>query len=169
MLKLFSIFLILIVFSACQKIPSEKSAPESTDLSKRQVESSAQSVPAAKATKVQSVDDSALKIYGPMIEIRKLKVRRFSLEKDTSFVEAEIKNRSDKTLKEVEITVTLMDANGKGVQEIVATLQPENIGSPGPLLKPNFTGPIFGFTKNTSSDWAGALEAKVTKVELAQP
>jgi hypothetical protein len=119
---------------------------------------------AAKAPQAQLNDPKDLKIYGPLIELRNVQARR-SYDKRSLFVTGEVKNRSDKAFNDVEIVVTLLDANGRGVQDVLASLSPASGGTVS-LLKPNFTGPILGMAEAISSDWKGPIEAKVTGLKF---
>jgi len=62
-----------------------------------------------------SAPDAAVAAYLPKVVVRNAKVSRSSLDEDTVF--GEIKNTGEQSLKQVELTIYCLDANGKEIFE----------------------------------------------------
>ena len=126
-------------------------------------------------TSVNKVENSLLQAYiANSLELTDLKAQMYNsvLDGKVPGVEFKIRNKGDKALKRVEVTVYFKDKDGKIIYEQKYT--PVNMGTfdGGKILKPNYIWQIergkFLNAKSVPSEWAsGAVDAKITAIEFA--
>jgi hypothetical protein len=110
----------------------------------------------------------------PCIEIRSLQAETGSslnLGGPYAKVVGEMKNLGDRSLDEVELTVTLLDGSGKPLGEDqrrpVGLLSLDNDGAVAPL-RPNGARKFSTIIKAPPSKWAGKVEARITAVKFTE-
>jgi len=87
--------------------------------------------------------------------------------RNTAEIAGEVKNRGDKTLTHVEITVFLLDKNEKAIHETVHH-PVVSLGSHAFLLKPNYSRPFSCKIDRIPSDWSGKVRVDVTDILFQQ-
>ena len=107
----------------------------------------------------------------------KAKYYKFDLKEKVPGVEFKLKNKGDRTLKEVEVTVYFKDASGAIIAEEnyhpVLVTKYSFSGSDNKPLKPNYVWQIKGGgvyrTDSVPSEWKeGAVSAKITNIEFEE-
>ena len=119
-----------------------------------------------KAMDKKAAEDKAKRMYFDRIEVRDVSVEPNTLGQLGVF--GELKNRGDRTLRAVAITVYYLDKEGLGIHE--KTYYPvsatgEAFGDNQPL-KPNYGKTFWYRIDRVPSDWAKKVKVAVTDVEF---
>ncbi len=123
--------------------------------------------------KIKELDEKAVKYkekqaYFTNIEVKNVKIGKSFLNETGVF--GEIKNKGDKTLKEVEITTFCLDKEGKVVFEknfhpVLVSEHSFSFREQKPL-KPNYSQ-TFGYKLDDApSEWSGKVRVEVTDLEF---
>jgi tetratricopeptide (TPR) repeat protein len=123
------------------------------------------------SVKMKAVDKKATEYKESQMYFDKVEVRNVSVAQDTLGrlgVFGELKNRGDRTLRAVAITVYYLDKEGNGIHEktyypVLAT--GELYGDHQPL-KPNYGKTFWYPIDGAPSDWAKKVKVAVTDVEF---
>jgi hypothetical protein len=112
--------------------------------------------------------DPAVAAYLDKVLVRGVKVGLSAL--DEQAVWGEIKNTGDRTLKEVDIVVYCLGADGKPVFEKtyypVMVSEGPSFGRDNEPLKPGYSRPFGVKLDDAPSEWSKKVEVKVTAVEF---
>ena len=119
-----------------------------------------------KAMDRKATEYKARKMYFDQIEVRDVSVEPNNLGQLGVF--GELKNRGDRTLRAVAVTVYYLDKEGNGIHEktyypVLAT--GELVGDNQPL-KPNYAKTFWYRIDRAPSDWAKKVKVAVTDVEF---
>ena len=124
----------------------------------------------------EAVSRAAQSAYFPSLEIRDLNTQRHPANivfpSPYATVKGELKNRGDRSLNRVELTVVLLDGDGKPVAEdkshpVLVTKHSFGDRDNTPL-KPNYARKFTAVVKELPSDWSGKVEARITGVEFTE-
>jgi len=111
------------------------------------------------------IEDSAAKDYLSRVVVSKVHVARTVLDHEGVF--GEVKNTGDRTLKEVEITIYCLNADGKPIfeEKFYPVLATElSFGDQGQPLKPGYSRTFGVKMDDAPSEWAKKVDVKVTSV-----
>ena len=97
--------------------------------------------------------------FRSQIEIRAVKAEARN---GKIYIDGEVKNNTDQNFRFIAVKVIFLDSNGSGVQEAKAGLIPMSGSSKEMVLKPNYTGKIFGSNGFIPSDWAGEIRYELS-------
>ena len=121
--------------------------------------------PGANSDSKLNAPDAAVAAYFPKIAIRNVKVAKSALDQDG--VWGEIKNAGDQSLKEVELTIYCLDANGNPIfeKQIHPVLVSElGFGENNQPLKPGYSRQFGVRLNDAPSEWSKKVNVKVTSL-----
>ena len=131
--------------------------------------------PKVKKTKKEVIDFQDKQVYMKNIDLYDLEAKYYNSfsSKKTPGVEFKLKNRGNKTLKEVEVTVYFKDSTGTIIAEKSYYPITEFSYSGNNKLKPNYIWQIdndmFYSADSVPNEWKeGSVSAKITNIEFAK-
>jgi hypothetical protein len=121
--------------------------------------------------KIKAMDKKASEYKERQMYFDKVEVRNVSVEQDNLGqlgVFGELKNRGDRTLRAVAITVYSLDKEGNGIHEktYYPVLVTEELDGDNQPLKPNYGKTFWYRIDGALSDWAKKVKVSVTDVEF---
>ena len=121
--------------------------------------------------KIMVMDKKATEYKESQMYFDKIDVRNVSVEQNNSGqlgVFGELKNRGDRTLRAVAITVYYLDKEGNGIHEktYYPVLATEELAGDNQPLKPNYGKTFWYRIDGAPSDWAKKVKVAVTDVEF---
>ena len=123
--------------------------------------------------KIEELDEKAAEYKKKQAYFTKIEVNNVKTKKTTSnktVVSGEIKNKGDKTLKEVDITTFCLDKEGKVVFEKtfypVLVLERSYSFSEQKPFKPNYIQPFGYILDDAPSEWSGKVRVEVTDLKF---
>jgi len=120
---------------------------------------------------IKAMDRKAAEYKERQMYFDKIEVRNVSVEKNNLGqlgVVGELKNRGDRTLRAVAITVYYLDKEGNGIHEktYYPVLMTEEFSGDNQPLKPNYAKTFWYRVDGAPSDWAKKVKVAVTDVEF---
>jgi len=166
-------------YEGIEKSQEVKNKAESLEKQKKYAEAKSALVDAAKLNpkdaeipgKIKAMDRKAAEYKERQMYFDKIEVRNVSVEQNNlgQFgVCGELKNRGDRTLRAVAITVYYLDKEGNGIHEKTyypVSMTEELSGDDRPL-KPNYARTFWYRVDGAPSDWARKVNVAVTDVEF---
>jgi len=120
---------------------------------------------------IKAMDRKAAEYKERQMYFDKIEVRNVSVEKNNLGqlgVVGELKNRGDRTLRAVAMTVYYLDKEGNGIHEktYYPVLMTEEFSGDNQPLKPNYAKTFWYRVDGAPSDWAKKVKVAVTDVEF---
>lgn len=125
--------------------------------------------PDAEGTPRGQAADEAVRAYLDQVVVRKVKVARTALGQTGVF--GELKNTGKRTLKEVEITIYCLGADGKPVYEMKyhpVLVTELSFGDEREPLKPGYSRTFGVKMDDAPSDWNREVDVRVTSVAFQE-
>jgi len=166
-------------YEEIEKSKEEKNKAESLEKQKKYAEAKSAFEDAAKLNpkdteipgKIKAMDRKAAEYKERQMYFDKIEVRNVSVEQNNLGqlgVCGELKNRGDRTLRAVAITVYYLDREGNGIHEktYYPVLLTEEFSGDDQPLKPNYARTFWYRVDGAPSDWAKKVKVAVTDVEF---